>query len=143
MTTTSTPAISPVKQIESMYARLEKARTIYAAGKVHPIVGMEGHYAVECSRIDDGTYLVNGTCTCVDAHQRTDIHHGWCKHKLAVELFKEPQTIGESHKVANTTNKPALSNVEGANTAPAETERSLEDQLEDLYPKARPNSLPR
>jgi hypothetical protein len=135
MTPESKTQLSPVKQIDALYARLEKAREIVATGKVHPIVGMEGHYAVECSGIDDGMYLVNGICTCVDAQQRTNLHHGWCKHKLAVELFREQQAIGESHKVANTTNK--------ANTAPAETERSLEDKLEDLYPKARPNSLPR
>jgi hypothetical protein len=128
-----TTTISPIKQIELLNARLEKARIIYAAGKVHPIVGMEGHYAVECSRIDDGMYLVNGTCTCVDAQQRTDVHHSWCKHKLAVELLKEQQGIGDTPKVSKPIAKPTTS----------EIERSLEDQLEDLYPKARPNSLPR
>jgi hypothetical protein len=118
MTTETTPQISPVKQIESLYRRLEKARSIYAAGKVHPIVGMEGHYAVECSRIEDGMYLVNGTCTCIDAQQRVDVHHGWCKHKLSVELFKEQHALAGNPEVAS--------------------DRSLEDQLEDLYPKARP-----
>jgi hypothetical protein len=124
-TTNGTPTISPVKQIEALNQRLEKAREIVAAGKVHPIVGMEGHYAVECSRIDDGMYLVNGICTCLDAQQRTDLHHGWCKHKLAVELFREQQA-----------SDPKVSK-------PIETERSLEDQLEDLYPKARPTNSPR
>jgi hypothetical protein len=123
MTTETAPQLSPVKQIESLYARLEKARSIYAAGKVHPIVGMEGHYAVECSRIDGGMYLVNGTCTCIDAQQRVDVHHGWCKHKLSVELFKE--TLGKE------------------TPAPSESERSLEDQLADLYPKAKPTTSPR
>jgi hypothetical protein len=123
MTIATTPLISPIKQIESMWARLEKARSIYAEGKVHPIVGMEGHYAVECSRIDDGMYLVNGTCTCIDAQQRTDIHHGWCKHKLAVELFKEQHPLAGNPEVAS--------------------DRSLEDQLEDLYPKARPTNSQR
>jgi hypothetical protein len=87
MTAETTAAISPVKQIESLYTKLEKAKAIAASGKVHPIIGMDEHYAVESSKGD--FYLVNGTCTCVDAQQRADLHHGWCKHKLAVELRKE------------------------------------------------------
>ena len=85
---TTQTAISP---IEALNVRLEKARSIVSEGKVHPIVGMEGHYAVECSRMDGSMYLVNGTCTCVDAQQRVDVHHGWCKHRLAVELYKEQE----------------------------------------------------
>jgi hypothetical protein len=81
------PGISPIQQIESLYARLGKARAIASAGKVHPIVGVNEHYVVESSK--GGYYLINGECTCVDAQQRTDLHHGWCKHKLAVELCKE------------------------------------------------------
>jgi hypothetical protein len=122
VTSETTTPISPVRQIESMYQRLEKARSIYAAGKVHPIVGLDGQYAVECSRIDDGMYLVNGTCTCIDAQQRIDIHHGWCKHKLSVELFKEQQAL---HQVSKN------------DRVMVETDSPLEDQLEDLYPKAR------
>ena len=126
MTTETTPQISPVKQIESLYQRLEKARSIYAAGKVHRILGLDQQYVVQSST-DDGFYQVNGVCTCQDAQHRTEIHHGWCCHKLAVELLKEQIAIDP--KVS----KPTTS----------ETERSLEDQLEDLYPKAKPNSLPR
>jgi hypothetical protein len=87
MTAETSPTISPIKQIESLYQRLEKARSIVAAGKVHPITGTTDHYVVEAS--NGNHYLVNAVCTCVDAQQRGDIHHGWCKHKLAVELFKE------------------------------------------------------
>ena len=75
--------LSPVQQIESLYQRLERARQL----AVHPIVGQEGHYAVEASK--GGFYLVNGGCSCQDAQHRIELHHGWCKHKLAVELFKE------------------------------------------------------
>ena len=125
MTTQTTPQVSPVKQIESLYQRLEKARSIFAAGKVHPIVGMEDHYAVECSRIDSGMYLVNGTCTCVDAQQRTDLHHGWCKHKLAVEIFKEQQAIADTPKVAKATNK--------ANNGTSPTDPDLEAKIAELY----------
>lgn len=80
--------ISPIKQIEELNKRLEKAREIVAAGKVYPVLGMEDHFAVEASD-GKGFYLVNGTCTCPDAQNRTDIHKGWCKHKLSVELYKE------------------------------------------------------
>jgi hypothetical protein len=88
MTTTyGTPGISPVQQIEALHHRLVKAREIVATGKVHPIVGLETHFAVQASI--GGFYLVNGECTCPDAQQRTDIHRGWCKHMLAVEIYKE------------------------------------------------------
>jgi hypothetical protein len=138
MTTDTTPQLSPVKQIESLYARLEKARSIYTAGKVHKVLGIDEHYVVESSK-GDGFYLVNGICTCMDAQHRIEIHHGWCCHKLAVELFKEQQAealseekgLGESPKVPK------------AVTAPPESDRSLEDQLSDLYPKARPSNSPR
>ena len=107
MTTETTPTMSPVKQIESLYSRLEKARGITASGKVHPIVGMDEHYAVESSKGD--LYLVNGTCTCIDAQQRTDIHHGWCKHKLAVELLRETpkeETPNASKKTSRNGSSP-------------------------------------
>jgi hypothetical protein len=131
MTTGTTLQVSPVKQIESLYTRLEKARDIYAAGKVHRILGLAGHYAVESSK-GDGFYQVNGLCTCMDAQHRTDVHHGWCCHKLAVELFKEQQVIVDQVQVGKYTD-----------AATSETERTLEDKLEDLYPKARPTNSPR
>jgi hypothetical protein len=131
MTIGTTPPISPVKQIESLYQRVEKVRSIYAAGKVHRILGLDGQYAVESSK-GDGFYQVNGTCTCIDAQQRVDVHHGWCKHKLSVELFKEQ--IASDPKVRKASSK--------ADTT-TETERTLEDKLEDLYPKARPANSPR
>jgi hypothetical protein len=142
MTTETTPQLNPVKQIESLYARLEKARTIFAGGKVHRILGLEDHYAVESSK-GDGFYQVNGICTCMDAQNRTELHHGWCCHKLAVEIFKDQQAIADTPQVAKAAKKPALSNVQGATTAPPESDRTLEDQLADLYPKARPTYLPR
>jgi hypothetical protein len=124
MTTETAPQLNPVKQIESLYQRLEKARSIFAGGKVHRILGLEDHYAVESSK-SDGFYQVNGLCTCMDAQHRTDVHHGWCCHKLAVELFKE--------SVAN--NPQAAGAV--TQTTPPEADRPLEDLLEDMYPKAR------
>jgi hypothetical protein len=119
MTTNIAPTISPVQQIESFYARLEKARIITASGKVHPIVGLDEHYVVESSNGD--FYLVNGTCTCVDAQQRTDLHHDWCKHKLAVELCKE------THKA----DTPKVTRK--ARTASPESDAELEAKVADLY----------
>lgn len=87
--------VTAVRQIEALYKRLEKARELVASGKVHRIIGMDGHYAVESSK-GDGFYLVNGTCGCSDAGHRSDTHKGWCKHKLAVELYREQQGAGEA-----------------------------------------------
>jgi hypothetical protein len=123
MTTNITPTVSPVQQIESLYARLEKAREIAAAGKVHPIVGLENHYAVECSRIDSGMYLVNGTCTCIDAQQRIDLHHGWCKHKLAVELYKDTLKA----------ETPKASKKASRNGSSPQDKDELEQKVNDLY----------
>lgn len=82
----SPPQVSPIKQIEQLCCRLEKARQIVADGKVHRVLGHQDAYVVEAK---DGFYYINGICSCPDAQHRTDIHHGYCKHKLAVELFKE------------------------------------------------------
>jgi len=73
--------------IEALHQRLEKARQLVADGKVQPIIGYERHYVVQASK--GGVYVVNSECPCPDAQQRTDVHRGWCKHKLAVELVKE------------------------------------------------------
>jgi hypothetical protein len=127
MTRETTPQLSPVKQIESLYHRLEKARTIYAAGKVHRILGLDQHYVVESSK-GDGFYSINAICTCPDAQNRTELHHGWCCHKLAVEIFKEQQALADNPKVTKATKKTA------SNNGSSPQERDLEDQLADLYP---------
>ena len=79
-----------VQQIEGMSKRLEKARQLVTDGKIQPVLGMESHYVVESSK-GDGFYLVNGECTCPDARRRIDVHNGWCKHNLAMELYREAQ----------------------------------------------------
>ena len=85
--------VTTIQMIEGLSKRLEKVRQILADGKVHPVIGMDSHYCVAASD-GQGFYMVNGECTCPDANQRTELHNGWCKHNLAVELFKEnqPQT---------------------------------------------------
>ena len=96
--------------------------------KVHPVYGIANHYIV------DGTnakYLVNGSCICPDATNRPELK-GLCKHKLAALIYAEQEAKAQDPKVADAINK--------ASTTSPETERTLEDQLADLYPKARPTS---
>ncbi len=43
---------------------------------------------------------VNGECGCPDALQRAELHKGFCKHRLAVELFKQASGSGsQTHDV--------------------------------------------
>jgi hypothetical protein len=120
MTTTENPQVSPIAQIRALHDRLVKAEELVANGKVEPIYGRPSYFIVQGK---DTRYLVNGSCNCPDATHRTELLRGYCKHRLAAMLYAELQGI----------------------TAPTtpETERTLEDQLADLYPKARPTSLPR
>ena len=105
--------VSPVTQIEELSRRLERAREIVSEERVSPVVGKEYHYIVEGK---DGYYLVNGECTCRDAQYRSEVHKGWCKHMLAVELYKESQA-----------------QVEPQEPAPVGDGRSLDEQLKDLF----------
>ena len=77
-------AVTPITQIEALAERLEKAREI--VGQVSPVPGLDGHHVVAGS---DGHYLVNGHCTCPDARFRRNLHKGWCKHMLAVAVYRE------------------------------------------------------
>ena len=100
--------VSAVTQIEELSKRLDRAREIVEEGHVSPVVGKEGQYVVQACK--GGYYLVNGQCTCQDAQYRSEVHKGWCKHMLAVELYKEAQPQGEP-----------------------EDARTLEEQLKDLF----------
>jgi hypothetical protein len=116
MTTTRNPAVSTVACIEALYDRLTRARALVADNKVHPVYGMADHYIVEGK---EAKYLVNGSCICPDATNRPELK-GLCKHKLAATIYAEQQAIADGTQV------PAA--------AKAESDRSLEDQLADLYP---------
>jgi hypothetical protein len=124
MTTENTPQLSPVAKIRMLHDRLVKAEALVAGGKVHPAVNMPGHYIVEGS---NGFYILNGACHCEDAVNRPELKY--CKHRLSVEIFKEQQTLADNPKVSKATKT--------ANAAPPESERTLEDHLADLYPKAK------
>ncbi len=104
---------SPVKQIEELGKRLERARQLVAGGKVEPVLGADSHYLVRAGV--GGFYLVNGHCTCEDARYRRDIHKGWCKHMLAVDLYKESQPQQPQEP------------------APVGDGRSLDEQIKDLF----------
>jgi predicted nucleic acid-binding Zn finger protein len=116
-TTSSNTQISPVACIEALYDRLIRARTLIADNKVHPVYGMADHYLVEGK---EAKYLVNGSCICPDAVNRPELK-GLCKHKLAATIYAEQQAIADSTQVST----PVM----------AESDRSLEDQLADLYPR--------
>ncbi len=92
--------VTTLRQIEGLSQRLEKAIQIVDDGKVKPVKGMDGNYVVECSS-SDGFYLVNGECTCPDSKQRGEQHDGWCKHNLAVEVFKERNGEGNDSGQGN------------------------------------------
>jgi hypothetical protein len=128
MSTTSTQTLSPVAKIEALYDRLTRARTLVADNKVHPVYGKADHYFVEGK---EAKYLVNGSCICPDSVNRPELK-GLCKHKLAALIFAEQQAKAQDPKVIKATNKTS--------TTPPESDRTLEDQLEDMYPKARPAS---
>jgi hypothetical protein len=130
-TTTSSPQISPVAKIEALYDRLTRARTLVADNKVHPVYGMADHYFVEGN---EAKYLVNGTFICPDSVNRPELK-GLCKHKLAATIYAEQEALANDPKVVKAINK--------ASATPLESGRTLEDQLEDLYPKARPTNSQR
>ena len=81
---------SVIQKIEALHCRLEKARQIVAEGKVQPVLGMPDHFTVEAST-GNGHYLVNDTCSCPDAVNRSELTKGLCKHKLAVIVYTEAQ----------------------------------------------------
>ena len=87
-------AVTPITQIEALAERLEKAREI--VGQVSPVLGLDGHHVVAGS--DGGHYLVNGLCSCPDAKHRPELHKGFCKHRLAVYLYRESRDERAEHE---------------------------------------------
>ena len=90
---------SVIQKIEALHCRLERAREIVAQDKVRPVLGMDDHYTVESSA-GTGHYLVNSTCSCPDAVNRTELTKGLCKHKLAVIVYTEAQEAATEAKAA-------------------------------------------
>ncbi len=88
---------STIERIEAQFDRLQKARDIVSNQGVHVMLGVDDEHAGEfggrqrtCFAVDSSTgkgkYFVNGSCGCPDAKERADLHEGWCKHRLAVQL---------------------------------------------------------
>jgi hypothetical protein len=121
--TTENPKVSPIHQIEALYDRLTRARTLVADNKVHPVYGMADHYIVEGT---EAKYLVNGNCICPDATNRPEIK-GLCKHKLAALIVAEQAANADNPKVAKATRKAKTE------AAPPETDPDLEQQIAELY----------
>jgi hypothetical protein len=111
--------VSPIEQIEALNKRLENAMKLFESCKVHTILNMPDHYAVESGKAG-AFWMVNGSCGCPDATERTDLHKGWCKHKLAVELFKEAQAKAATEEKPKGKSKP--------------TPEELKESIEGLYP---------
>jgi len=71
-----------IQKIEALHQRLERAREIVADGRVQSVLGMEEHFVIQSST-GQGYYMVNDTCTCPDAKERSELTKGLCKHRLA------------------------------------------------------------
>ena len=83
---------SVIQKIEALHCRLQKAKGIVADSRVKPVLGMPDHFVVE-STTGEGHYLVNDTCSCPDAANRSELTDGLCKHKLAVLVYQEVKGI--------------------------------------------------
>jgi predicted nucleic acid-binding Zn finger protein len=79
-------------QIKGLAERYERAREILAAGRVAPVYGQSGVYCVingeGCAYLVD---LAAETCTCPDYQYRAKRLNIWCKHVIAVALYRERQ----------------------------------------------------
>ncbi len=85
-------SVTPITQIDALAARLAKARAL--VGQVSPA-------DAECYDVasgDDKHYLVNGQCNCPDARFRRELHKGYCKHRLAVYLYRESRDERAEHE---------------------------------------------
>jgi predicted nucleic acid-binding Zn finger protein len=71
---------------QALSVRLDRAQEFIDEGRVHPVANMPGHYVVEGENV---WYVVNGECCCEDYQYRQPLHGGFCKHRLAVALYRE------------------------------------------------------
>jgi len=70
-------------------SRIDNALELVLAGFVAP--GEAPHtYVVRSQRTEGRRYLVNGNCTCPDW---TENQEPWCKHRLAVALYRRAHTM--------------------------------------------------
>jgi hypothetical protein len=115
MTTPSSSQVSfidPATINQALTVRLDRAQEFIDQGRVHPVANMPEHYIVEG---ENAWYVVNSDCCCEDFKYRTPLHQGWCKHRLAVALYK----------------KQVLAEITPINTI--EAKRDLEAKINDLF----------
>ena len=85
-------AVTPITQIEALAERLEKARAL--VGQVSP-AGPNGY---ELSSAAGTHHVVDGHCDCPDSRFRRELHKGYCKHMLAVYLYRESRDELAEHE---------------------------------------------
>jgi hypothetical protein len=115
MTTTSSRQDSFIDAAainQALTVRLDRAQEFIDQGRVHPVANMPDHFIVEG---DSLWYVVNGECCCEDFKYRQPLHQGWCKHRLAVALYKK-QVLAEITTINMT-----------------EAERDREAKVSDLF----------
>ena len=86
-----TRTVGPCEQIEKLWERLRKARNIVKTDGVANHPAEVGTYVVVSQTNAAITYRVKveaGTCECEDWSSNQHIHRGWCKHRLAVQLYR-------------------------------------------------------
>jgi hypothetical protein len=83
--TTPNSCIDPATINQALNVRLDRAQEFIDQGRIHPVANMPDHYVVEG---ENTWYVVNGECCCEDYKYRQPLHQGWCKHRLAVALYK-------------------------------------------------------
>ena len=78
------------RRIEAVHKRLQKA---YALVDLELVESLDdGSYIVQ-SESGRGYYTIDDSgCTCPDVAYNSDDTGGWCKHRLAAELYRQAQT---------------------------------------------------
>jgi predicted nucleic acid-binding Zn finger protein len=84
--TTSSNCIDPALVQQALEVRLDRAQEFIDEGRVHPVANMPDHYVVEG---ENAWFVVNGECCCEDFQYRQPLHGGYCKHRLAVALYRK------------------------------------------------------
>ena len=110
-------------QIKALSERYQKAVELVEQGRVAPVYGQDGVYAVLNG--EGYAYLVNlanETCTCPDSQYRAKKLGIPCKHQIAAQLFAERQQQQPKPASGKHSRKPAHNGAElesAAQPAPA------------------------
>ena len=101
-----------VPKIQSLAKRLESARALVEAGAVVPASRADFFTVLSSTQ---GSYLVSSgwldqepKCACPDFQYRGQQLDGWCKHRLAVELYVERQPVTPAPRALSATEREQL-----------------------------------